>query len=151
MDHWDDHILSPTTTSDRIDNIIKRYENYPSIMNIKIKYNSVPSFLFHPVSTNYVKKVIQNLKNNKSVGGEIFDALTNCINKSIRTGCFQGSFKNANTTPVFKRDDRLDKSNYSPVSILPLISKVYERLIYNQLISPSEVFLKVQSCKLKKH
>ena len=39
----------------------------------------------------------------------------------------------ANVTPVFKKEDPLDKSNYRPVSILPLLLKVYERVIYNQL------------------
>ena len=50
-----------------------------------------------------------------------FEILTNCINKSIKTGCFPDSLKEANITPIFKRDDPLDKSNYRPVSILPLI------------------------------
>ena len=92
------------------------------------------------------------MKNNKSVGGEIpiqilkeseftFEILTNCINKSIETGCFPDSLKEANITPIFKKDDPLDKSNYRPVSILPLISKVYERLIYNQLSEYTESFL----------
>ena len=60
-----------------------------------------------------------------------FEALINCINKSIETGYFPDSLKEANITPIFKKDDPLDKSNYRPVSILPLISKVIERLIYN--------------------
>ena len=89
-----------------------------------------------------VKIVIQDLENNKSLGGEIpiqilkesgfiFETLTNCKNKSIETGYFPDSLKEANITPIFKKDDPLDKSNYRPVSILPLISKVFERLIYN--------------------
>ena len=71
-----------------------------------------------------VKTVIKDLKNNKSVGGEIpiqilkeneftFETLTNCINKSIETGYFPDSLKEANITPIFKKDDLLDKSNYS--------------------------------------
>ena len=38
LDHWDYHSLSPTKGSDRIDNIIKRYKNHPSIKNIKAKF-----------------------------------------------------------------------------------------------------------------
>ena len=53
-----------------------------------------------------------------------FEILTNCINRSIETDCFPDSLKEANITPIFKKDDPLDKSNYRPVSILPLISKV---------------------------
>ena len=59
-----------------------------------------------------VKAVIRDMKNNKSVRGEIpiqilkeseftFEILTNCINKSIETGCFPYSLKEANITPIF--------------------------------------------------
>ena len=151
LDHWEDHSPSPTKGVDRIDNIIKRYKNHPSIKNIKAKCNSVRIFSFQPVSVD-VKTVIRDLKNKKSAGGEIpiqilkeseftFGRLTNCINKSIETGCFPDSLKVANITPIFKKDDPLDKANYRPVSILPLISKVYERLIYNQLSEYNESFL----------
>ena len=119
LDHWDDHSLSPTIGSDSIDNIIKRYKNHPSIKNIKAKFNSFRSFSFQPLMEE-VKTVVRDMENNKSVGGEIpiqifkeseftFEILTNCINKSI--GCFPDSFKEANITPIFKRDDPLDKSN----------------------------------------
>ena len=96
-----------------------------------------------------LKAVIRDMKNNKSVGGAIpvqvlkeseftFEILTNCINKSIETGCYPDSLKEANITPIFKKDDPIDKSNYRPVSILLLISRVYERLIYNQLSEYTE-------------
>ena len=132
LDHWDDHHLSPTKSSGRIENIIKRHKNHPSIRAIKTNFNSVCIFSFQPVSVDDVKTVIQGVKNNKSVGGEIpiqilkeseftFETLTNCINKSIETGYFPESLKEANITPIFKKDDLLHKSNYRPVSILPLI------------------------------
>ena len=151
LDHWEDHSVSPTKGVDRIDNIIKRYKNHPSIKNIKAKCNSVRIFSFQPISVDDVKTVIRDLKNNKSAGGEIqiqilkeseftFGILTNCINKSIETGCFPDSLKVKNITVIFKKDDLLDKANFRPVSILPLISKVYERLIYNQLLEYRESF-----------
>ena len=58
--------------------------------------------------------------------------------KIEETGIFLSSLKLGNITPIFKKDDPLDKSNYRPVSILPLLSKVYERIIYNQLSQHSE-------------
>ena len=146
LDHWHDHSLSPTKGDGRIDNIIKRYKNHPSIKNIKTKFKSVRIFSFQPVSVDDVKTVIRDLKNKKSVGAEIpiqilkeseftFGMLTNCINKSIETGCFPDSLKAANVTPIFKKDDPLDKANYRPVSILPLISKVYESILMHLLIA----------------
>ena len=97
LDYWDNHSLSPTKSSDRIENIIKQYKNHPSIRNIKANFNSVCIFTSQPVCVDDFKTVIQNLKNNKSVGSEIpiqilkesectFETLTNCINKSIETG-----------------------------------------------------------------
>ena len=71
LDHWDDHSLSPTKSFDRTENIIKRYKNHPSIRNIKANFNSVCIFSFQPVCVDEVKTVIQDLKNNKSVGAEI--------------------------------------------------------------------------------
>ena len=55
------------------------------------------------------------------------------FNKSLALGIFPSSMKLANITPVFKKDDRTDKSNYRPISILPNLSKIFEKCIYNQL------------------
>ena len=53
--------------------------------------------------------------------------------------------KYADVTPIHKKNDKIDKTNYRPTSILPNLSKVYERLMYNQ-ISPyfDSVFSKFQ-------
>ena len=42
--------------------------------------------------------------------------------------------KLANITPVLDKDDRTDKSNYRLISVLPNLSKVFEKCIYNQLL-----------------
>ena len=55
-------------------------------------------------------------------------------------------------TAVFKKEDPLDKANYRPVGILPLLSKVYERVIYNQLSHYANNFLNNILCGfLKAH
>ena len=41
--------------------------------------------------------------------------------------------KYAEVTPVHKKDDKTDKENYCSISILPNLSKVYERVMYNQI------------------
>ena len=56
----------------------------------------------------------------------------------------------ANVTPVFKKEGPLDKSNYRPVSILPLLLKVYERVIYDQLSEYSNKFLNEVPCGFRK-
>ena len=79
-----------------------------------------------------------------------FDVLTNCINKSIETGYFPDSLKLVNVAPVVKKEDSFDKSNYRPVSILPLLSKVYGKVIYNQSSGYSESFLNNILCGFRK-
>ena len=91
-----------------------------------------------------VRLIIKDLKNNKAAGGDIplkllkecdftYEKLTNCINNSLSEGFFPDFLKRANITPVHKKNDPLDKENYRPVSILPLLSKVYKRVVFNQL------------------
>ena len=106
-------------------------------------FSSPKKFSFQLVSKDEIKKVIKDLKNSKTVDGEIptkilkeceftFEILTQCVNKSFATGEFPDCLKQANVSPIFKKHDTLDKENYRPVSILPLLSKVYEKLLYNR-------------------
>ena len=101
------------------------------------------------------RSIIKDLKNNKAAGGGIpltllkkcdftYEKLTNCINNSKCKGLFPDSLKRANITPVHKNTDPLDKENYRPVSMLPLLSKVYERVIFNQLTKYMQIFLKIK-------
>ena len=46
------------------------------------------------------------------------------INTCIRKGEFPDKLKTADITPVFKKGDKHEKSNYRPISILPILSKV---------------------------
>ena len=59
--------------------------------------------------------------------------LSSDINRCIHDGNFPNNLKNADITPTFKKGDRLSKCNYRPVSILPTLSKVYEKILYPQM------------------
>ena len=62
--------------------------------------------------------------------------ITSLINKSIETSIFPDQLKVAQVNPLFKnKNDQLDKTNYRPVSVLPAISKLFERTIFDQLSS----------------
>ena len=113
LHHWKDKTSPPSSTSDKINDIIKNSEKQPNICKIKSKCSGISSFSFRSVSVEEVRKIIQDLKTNKAVGGEIptkilkecefnFDVLTNCINKSIETGYFPDSLKLANINSVLK-------------------------------------------------
>ena len=55
------------------------------------------------------------------------------FNTSLETSQFPDSWKNARITPIFKDGDKAEKSNYRPISVLPLISRLFEKLVFNQL------------------
>ena len=54
-------------------------------------------------------------------------------------GLFPKSLKRAKILPIFKNKDKLDITNYRSISILPVISKVYEKVFYNRLYNSSSV------------
>ena len=58
---------------------------------------------------------------------------TDIINSSRRNGTFPEELKLAEVTPLFKKADPFGNVNYRPVSLLLNVSKVYERIIFNQI------------------
>ena len=76
--------------------------------------------------------------------------MADCINKFFENGTFPDCLKEANVAPIFKKDDPLDKENYHPDSILPLLSKVFEKLIYKQLSNYIESFSSSILCGFRK-
>ena len=55
----------------------------------------------------------------------------NNFNNALSSLQYPNGLKYADVTPVFKKDDKSDKSNYRPISILPNLSKVYEQIMQN--------------------
>ena len=64
-----------------------------------------------------------------------FTPLVHIINTSITTGIVSTNMKIARVTPVFKVNDRSEMSNYRPISILPLFSKVLEKIMFERTIN----------------
>ena len=61
--------------------------------------------------------------------------LTTLFNYCIRTSTLPCSWKMSNVFPVYKKGDTSDKNNYRPVSVLPAISKLFEKALFDQLYS----------------
>ena len=60
-------------------------------------------------------------------------SIARLINMSFSTGKFPTRWKTANVTPLFKQGAASDPSNYRPISVLPVVSKVIERHMHNSL------------------
>ena len=61
--------------------------------------------------------------------------LSYVCNLSMQQGVFPQELKIANVVPLYKKDDSMVFSNYRPVSLLTSLSKVFEKVMYNRLIS----------------
>ena len=117
----------------------------PQFLNIKKrKLDSV--FLFRKTTQEEVLKVIQNLNAKKScqtsdtptkiikLNSDIFSNLIyKHFNCCIDKGEFPNDLKHADIVPIYKKNNKCEKENYRPVSILSNLSEIYEKLMYNQL------------------
>ena len=103
-------------------------------------------FTLSTINKSYILSIINRLKNKnssgndeisnkllKAIGNELSKPLTIIINQCILTGIFPDLLKIAKVKPIFKRGDTAQLNNYRPISLLPTISKVFERVIYSQL------------------
>ena len=59
--------------------------------------------------------------------------LTKALNHAITENTFPEQLKKSEVTSSYKKEDPLTKENYRPVSLLPHVSKVFERIIYKQI------------------
>ena len=98
------------------------------------------------VDQNELLNLFATLNNNKSPGPEnigprlikeiqhsILDPLLQIINLSFSSAVFPDPLKIANVVPVYKKEDRSLMSNYRPISLLNVISKLIEKLMHKRL------------------
>ena len=72
------------------------------------------------------------------------------INEILRTGNFPDKLKLADITPVFKKNNPLEKENYRPVNVLPVVSKIFDRIIQKQVTLFTEKLLSPYLCGYRK-
>ena len=111
-----------------------------------ISENSETSLFFTPTSENEIIKIVNSLEPSKSCGYDnlnvnllkkiifyIVSPLNHIFNLSFCSGIFPDSMKIAKVIPIFKKDDPTEIKNYRPISLLPVLSKLLERLAYDRL------------------
>ncbi len=131
-----------TTLADKFDNDLTG--NINSSENDCSNLNS--TFNFDIVTPEFIFDEICNFANNKSSGLDginvkllklaapiICNSLAYICNLSLCTSVFPSDWKQAKVTPVFKEGDKSDVSNYRPISVLSIVSKILERAVHNQL------------------
>ena len=93
-----------------------------------------------------VLKAIKGLKPKRSFGPDkvssffiriaapvIAKSLANIYNTSIRSGVFPKDWKIAKVAPIFKSGSKSQMGNYRPISVLPTLARIFEKLVYDQL------------------
>ena len=129
-------------------NILDTFKNHKSVQRIKLgNFHSYSTLNFSKVTESEVRKEILNLSTKKATKNddipdkilkksveiyikEITFIINDCIEKGI---FFPDDLKLADVSPIFKKEDSFRKENYRPVSILPHMSKVFERILYKQI------------------
>ena len=126
--------------------IINKYEHHISIENIKKKrINS--SFGFEETTYSKVRQLLTELNPNKPMGidtvpPKIMIMLKDDISYSKQSianmmmtdqSTFPDQAKISSVTPAFKKDDKMDKTSYRPISVLPCLSKILEKIIFEQM------------------
>ena len=61
--------------------------------------------------------------------------LVTSFNNCFRRGIFPNQLKVAKVIPLYKDGDRSDPSNYRPISLLPVIGKIFEKIIYHRIVN----------------
>ena len=111
-----------------------------------LKNQTAAKFNFKPISESDISKTINSLnpKNSqgpdglstnllKTIKSEIIKPLTITLNQTLKTGIFPDKLKISKIIPLYKKDDKHQAINYRPISLLPAISKIFEKIIHNQI------------------
>ena len=107
----------------------------------------VPTLSDIDISPGEVLNALNNMDANKSCGSDklptkilkltallIYEPLTQLFNKSLASGKYPTSWKNAKVRPIFKRKGTPSEvNNYRPISLLPCLSKVFGKIIFSHI------------------
>ena len=151
--------FSPKSIAEKLND---HFSSTGSELAYKIKHKSQPSnlepktnsssnfseneFVFQPVKQNYAYDILSKLKTKKATGLDKISArllkdtaiviapvLTNLFNRSLQSSIFPSIWKSRKVTSIFKSGDQSNANNYRPITILPTISKVFEKVVHSQV------------------
>ena len=146
-----------------VEKAINKYRNHPSVLLIKSTLKNIPSFSFNEVGLAEIERELnlinprkattsngippKLLKSTKTICSETLKTIfNNCLIKAE----FPNELKLADVTPILKKEDPSRAKNYRPVSVLPSVSKVFERILHRQVSSYVDQFLSTFMCGYRK-
>ena len=131
------------TDSEQLDTDFNKLKHF---VDSKVPNNTY--FIIPVITSEQVCRIISTLDSSKAIGLDgigpriiklidhlLSPSIAALINKSILTGRFPDQFKLAKVFPIHKTGSKSDPANYRPISILPTISKIFERHVNKHLMA----------------
>ena len=125
------------------------------------------NFKLDSTTEGYLFKLLKNIEVTKAAGIDqipgkflkdgvqiLAKPISQLCNLSMTLGSFPDACKIAKVKPLFKKGSKTDPSNYRPISLLPLLSKVFERVVLDQtkeFLSLNKILYDYQSGFRKNH
>ena len=151
-ENFNDHFLKiAESISDKIksNNSLNTNSTTYSPVNLSQILNfQYDKIIFNNTSTGEIEEIIKNLPWKNACGYDeipikllkisapfISSTLCCIINKSLSTGVFPSRLKYSIVTPIFKKGDKNNVSNFRPISLLPSFSKIFEKVIYKRIMA----------------
>ena len=159
------HLLKDTSgLSDPIEIAVQKFGDHPSILAIKRNVDKECVFSFNMLDRQIISKevlLLDSKKNGtfKNIPPKVLkESVSECSpilsniwnNEMVAGGLFSDSLKLADVSPIFKKDDASQVKNYRPVSVLPTLSKVFERLMHSQMAHYFDNILSPLLCGYRK-
>ena len=141
---FNDHF---STTGSRLANEVPPNDNNDDLGYINNINVNLHKFSFSSTSSSIVSSHLKTLCTSKATGLDNISAkimrecadlisvsLCDLFKKSLLSGIFPDDWKCARVTPLFKQSEASDLNNYRPISVISIIAKVFERIVYDQCI-----------------
>ena len=156
--------INMVNSMDDIDIIINTFMGHPSILKIKEMVIISEKFEFKNMTPEEVEKEIRQLDPKKacvendlptkvlvSTNDIVSHHLSHIYNRSQNDQKYPISLKVADVTPIHKSKEKFLVKNYRPVSLIPIVSKLFERNMFDQISSYIERFLSPYLFGYRKH
>ena len=124
------------------------------------KMNVTSNFNFSHVTCQEISVIIKGMQSKKCAGHDgisneliklmgstIVYPISILINQSLHSGIFPDDLKIAKVLPIFKKKKQDEFENYRPISILPSLSKIFEKVVNNQILkyfTDNNLFMQAQ-------
>ena len=145
-----------------VEKAVNKYRNHPGVLLIKSTLKNIPSFSFNEIGlseietelTQSIQKRLPSfgipqklLKSPKTICSETLKTIfNNCIIKAE----FPNELKLADVTPISEKKDLSRAKNYRVISVLTIVSKIFERILHRQVSSYVDQFLSTFMCGYRK-